>query len=231
MNAERAPHHALPAVAAGEVGAAPGFTLAVALAHGVERDAVAIVGEIFHPPAEPHHDVRPRARMLEQKFFDIHLVGAMQRFGYLIGLGRGGDRPQLFGRRRHRQARQLPAAEAREIDHVGRMIGGQAQRAHVAGDAEPAKMLHRPRALRASFRMPARRFLGVEQHRAHAVPIEQKCEHQPDRPAADNCNWCVCDLRVSHDQCTPPPFSLMIAAQILFRRLCLHQRAMSLMGH
>jgi hypothetical protein len=72
------------------------------------------------------------------------------------------------------------------IDDVGRMIGGQPQRADVASDAELLVMLHRARALRASFRMPARRFLGVEQHTAYAMPVEQQRQHQSDRPAADD---------------------------------------------
>jgi hypothetical protein len=68
------------------------------------------------------------------------------------------------------------------------MIGGHAERAHAAGDAEPAVMLHGARALRASFRMPARRFLGIEKNATYAVPVEQQREHQPDRPAADDCD-------------------------------------------
>ena len=69
------------------------------------------------------------------------------------------------------------------------MIGGHAERAHVAGNAEPAIMFHRARALRASFRMPARRLLGIEKHAAHAMAIEQQGEHQSDRPAADDGDW------------------------------------------
>jgi hypothetical protein len=124
--------------------------------------------------------------VLEQELFDVNLIGAMQRLRHLIGLGRGAILSLGFRRRRHRQPRQFEAAEAGEIDHVGRMIGGQAEAPQRCRNAEPPVMLHGARALRASFRMPARRLLGVEQHTAHAVPVEQQRQHQPDRPAADD---------------------------------------------
>src|SRR5215217_9198788 len=104
---QSAAHETSPAVAAGEIFRAP--TLVAAIGFRLDRDAVGVLAEAGHLPAKANGDVGSRARVLQLERLDVHLIGAEQRLGDLVGGGRGGDGATLLGLRRHRDAAKLPA--------------------------------------------------------------------------------------------------------------------------
>ncbi len=111
-------HEASAAVAADEILRAPGFPRAVAGGGGIDRHAVCVVVQLVRLPAEADRDVRTPARLRQQKRFDVHLVGAQDRLGDLIGRGGLRHSAPFFRLRRHADAAQLPPGQAGVIAHV-----------------------------------------------------------------------------------------------------------------
>ena len=58
------------------------------------------------------------------------------------------------------------------------------------GDVPVPEMLQRARIVRRALGQPARRRVGVDQHRTHAEEIQIHREHQPNRTPADDRHGC-----------------------------------------
>ena len=185
-DAERAAHEALPAVAADEIGTRERFApTGIDVLH-FDRHAVVALIPAEALPAEACIDVRQAPHVLEEKPFDVHLVAAEDRLGHLVCRCGRAQRAHLLRLRRHRDARELPAVEARVVDDVGREPRGQAEPAQLRRDAEPAVVLHGAGIVGATLRMPSRPRLAFHDHRARAERVEVHRQRHADRAAADD---------------------------------------------
>ena len=196
-DAERTAHEAAAAVTARNIGGTPLFAFPV-LTLRRQRHAIRILPHRRHLPAVTQRDIRTRRYLREQHLFHIHLVGAMDRLRYLIVHRSRRHLRHLLAFGRHAQPRQFMTLKAGHIDAVGRMIRRQAERAHARREAEPPVVLHGARIVCRAFRMDAHRRLGVEHHRAHAMPVEKQRQHQSDRPATNNRDGNLLDARFAH---------------------------------
>ena len=204
-DAERLADEATRAVAADRIGSSPDRLFAAVGLGGAEADLRFVLGEPFGLPAEPHVDVRSGTRLRKEEAFDVHLVDVKHRLGKLVSDRHVASHGDPLIAVRHREAEDFVLAQPGEVALIERMIGRQAELAHLVGESELAVVLHRAGVLAIALGMPALVRLGVEDRRFHAVEIEEEREHKADRAAPHDRDRCRQCLVVSHRTCVKMP--------------------------
>jgi len=151
----------------------------------LDRNLAVALREILDPPSAPYLHAGKGFRMMVENRLDENLADAMLRLG---------RRPSLIERAMvaatHRrggefEAPEQMAAEARDIQDIGRMVARQSSGAKLVSASEAPKMLHRARVGSVAFRIG--RLGGdalLEEQARHAAPSEIHREGESDRPSA-----------------------------------------------
>ena len=137
-----------------------------------------------------------RRRALEQDRLEVDLVDAVRRLGGRpVGVGAAARRVAVAPAR-NGNARELGAGRRRPVGDVVRVVRRQAGVADLAREAELAKHLHRAR--RDVVALHARQLAAaprLDDEHVDAALRQVDCQHQPDRPGADDQDLCAVQAR------------------------------------